>query len=435
MRLGLGHALSGVVLLPASSCGGSPAASAGSSATTTFAADPGTTLPDTSGLPPMDPRCVPASAPEDCWNEWLKREGAPAFAPVARGALGAGPWSLDRLVTHDLPEPPVGVGIDTGENLWVVGRTTLFVRRAGGNRFESYPVGTGGLGPDPLLSVAGAGPGVAYVGHEGRFGVDPDTEPAEVRRSGDVQKMTLGPSALGPTTTFDTHNSNTPLSGKYDHSRSIFELVVPRRGPAAGELYLGTEHGVVRYRTDTLYADHRHIATLVGPSQHFGATGALCVGDDGTLWYGNDYALGGLAWTPRLYEWYFDVEWLFPTWAFGAPEDRDDYQGIGRDSQDGVWAVARGRGLAHLVTGPKGRWALETLPLPDAEANDLVVDLDDTLWLAADGGVFHGSSDGRTWVRLAGVDGPVRDLFLDDLVSPRTLWMAGRTGVSAYRGP
>ncbi|MFM2154082.1 MAG: hypothetical protein RL199_2517, partial [Pseudomonadota bacterium] len=373
-------------------------------------------------------------AKEDCWNEWLKRDGTPDMTPAPRGALGVGPWPAAPLTVLPLPQGAVGVGVDIGENLWVVGRTTLYLRRAGGDRFESFVAGGGPLGPDPLLSVAGAGPGVAYVGHEGRFGADPDIEPEEVRRSGDVRKVTLTPTGLSATP-FDTHNSNTPLSGKYDHSRSIFRVVVPRRGPAAGELYLGTEHGVVRYRTDALYADHRHIATLVGPTQHFGATGALAVGDDGTLWYGNDYAFGGLAWTPRLYEWYFDAEWLFPTWAFGAPEDRDDYRGIGVDSRGGVWAASRGRGLAHLVTGPRGRWTLETLPLPDAEANDLVVDVDDSLWLAADGGVFRGSPDGRRWERLAGIDGPVRDLFLDDLVVPRTVWMATRSGVAAYRGP
>jgi hypothetical protein len=434
MRRSLSPALTGALLVQACSCGGVPS-KAGPISTTTVATDPGTTLSDDRDLPPMDPRCTASDAPEECWDEWLKREGTPDFTSVARGALGRGPWSTDIITVMPTPERPVGVGVDTAGNLWVVGRAALLVRRAGSDRFESFGAGTSGLGGDPLLSVAGAGPGVAYVGHEGRFGVDPDNEPEEVRRSGDVQKVSLGPSGLSSVTTFDTHNSNTPLSGKYDHSRSIFELAVPRRGPAAGELYLGTEHGVVRYQTDSLHADHRHIATVVGPSQRFGSTGALAVGDDGTLWYGNDYVFGGLPWTPRLYEWYFDSEWLYPTWAFGAPEDRDDYRGIGIDGRGGVWAASRGRGLAHLVTGPNGRWALETLPLPDASANDLVVDLDDTLWLAADSGAFHGTTDGRRWERVAGVAGPVSDLFLDDLVVPRTVWMATGSGVAAYRGP
>ncbi len=392
---------------------------------------------DAGDLAPMNPACLEPDAGEECWDEWLKRTETPEFKPVGVGERGAGPWPTDDVVVFSSGEGISGdirgVGTDVDGNIYAVSPDSFFLWRVGEVVFTEIPRGTGGLREDRLLSVAGAGPGIAYIGYEGRFGVDPDNEPVEVRKSGDVQKIRLN--AVGfDATTFDTHNSNTPISGKFDHSRSIFNMVVPRRGPAAGELYLGTEHGIVRYQSDTLYADHRHIATVVAGSQRFGATGALTVTDDGTLWYGNDFAFGGLGYTRRLFEWYGVTPWLFPSHAFGAPETRNNHEGIAVDAAGDVWVAARGFGLAHLDTGPRGRFTLETLPLPDDQARDLVIDLDGSMWLAADGGLYRGSADGRTWQRQAGVPGPVFDLFLDDVVTPRTVWAAHRGGITALRG-
>jgi hypothetical protein len=385
-------------------------------------------------LAPMDPACANRQGGEDCWKEWLKEERAPEFVPVARGERGAGPWPTDGArswgAAEGLSEAIVGVGVDTGQGVYAVSRSALYALPPGAARFSRFARGTNGLRDYGLLSVAGGAPGVAYVGFEGVFGVDPDNEPEDVRRSGDVQELRASAAGLAATT-WDTHNSNTPLSGKYDHSRNIFEIVVPRRGPAAGEVYLGTEHGVVRYRAPGLYADHRHVATVVGGSQRFGRTGALAVADDGTLWYGNEFAYGGLAWTPRLAEWYLDAEWIQPGQAFGPADDRDAYEGAGFAANGDVWIVARGKGLARVTA--RGR--VETLALPDAMVRDLVVDLDDSLWVAADGGLYRGTADGTGWSRVPSVEGPVHDLFLDDTVEPRTVWVAHRRGVTALRGP
>lgn len=384
-------------------------------------------------LAPMDPACANRQGGEDCWKEWLKEDRAPEFVAVARGERGAGPWPTDDVhawgAAEGLSEPIVGVGADTAQGIYAVSREAFYVLSPGSSSFVRYARGTQGLRDYGLLSVAGGGPGIAYVGFEGVFGVDPDNEPEDVRRSGDVQEVRLSSAGL-VATTWDTHNSNTPLSGKYDHTRNIFEIVVPRRGPAAGEVYLGTEHGVVRYRAAGLYADHRHVATTVGGSQRFGRTGALTVNDDGTLWYGNEFAYGGLAWTPRLAEWYLDGAWIHPGQAFGATEDRDAYEGAAVASNGDVWMAARGKGLARLRRGQ-----VETFPLPDAMMRDLIVDLDDTLWMASDSGAYRGTADGASWTRVAGIDGPVSDLYLDDTVTPRTIWVAHRRGVTALRGP
>lgn len=401
--------------------------------------DGGTRGAGDGGLAAMDPKCANRQGGEECWAEWLKQTGRPDFAPVAVGALGAGPWPTDALVllgrAAGIEEPVVGVGTDTAQNVYAVSEGAFFVRRPTDAKFERVARNSGGLRDFRLASVAGGGPGVAYVGYEGVFGIDPAHESNEVRKSGDVQKVTLRAGGFDAVT-WDTHNSNTPHSGKFDHSRTISNIVVPRRGPAAGEVFLGTEHGIVRYQTDALYADHRHIATVVLGSQRFGMTGGLTVTDDGTVWYGNAFVFGGLAWTPRLAEWYFDAPWLFPSHGFGSLEDHDDYEGIAVDSKGDVWAAGRGHGLAHLIIAPNRQSArLETVGVPDSNNHDLVVDADDTLWLATDSGVYRGTPDGQHWSRLAGVDVTAYDLFLDDVVAPRTLWIATRAGVFAYRGP
>ena len=75
------------------------------------------------------------------------------------------------------------------------------------------------------------------------------------------------------------------------------------------------------------------------------------------------------------------------------------------------------------------------LSVPDSNIRDLVVDLNDTIWLATDGGLFRYDPTAESWTRLSGVGGGVTDLFLDDTVEPRALYIAHRGGVSVYRGP
>jgi len=391
-----------------------------------------------SGLPPIDPACATSDDADLCWGEWLKRTAVPEQPAVPVGALGPvaeGTPPLQLLAEQEgLSRELVGVGSDVAGNVYAVSSSALFVRRVGDDTFVRYAAGTSGLGEDPFLSVAGAAAGVAYVGAQGVFGADPETETEAQRRSGDIAEVRLVPGAID-VHRHDTHNSNAPHSGKYDHSRSIYGIVVPRRGPAAGELYLATEHGVVRGQTPELYADHRHVATMVNGSQRFGASGALTVGDDGTLWYGNEYAYGGLAYTPRLYEWYFDNPWLSPGYAFLPEGSRVPYEGAGVDSGGAVWLAARGHGLARLTRSASGRTTVETFSVPDAEISDLVVDLDDTLWLATTGGVYRGRPGAGGLQRVAGVEGRVNDLFLDDLTVPRTVWMATERGLAAWRGP
>lgn len=389
-------------------------------------------------LSPILPECEGGTgSAETCWKEWLKVVGTVDFAPVERGALGAGPWPVQDFEQLNgsvgLDGRIVGVGVDTGQNQYAITRDALFIRRAGEARFTRYERGTNGLRDYPLGAIAGGGPGQAYLGLIG-IG-DQEDDPEELRKSGDVQALTLNGSGFSAVT-WDTHNSNTPVSGKFDHTRQIYEIHVPRRGPAAGEVFLGTGHGAVRYQGER-YADHVHIETYVGTSQRFGNTKAMVVTDDGTMWYGNDFAFGGKRWHPRLYEWYTDSRWLFPTWAFGSKEDRDHYEGIGVDSTGKVvWVLGREHGMVRMTIAANGRSArLDRVSMPDAFTRDLVVDIDDTVWVGSDSGLHHYDPATDNWTRISEVQGGVEDLFLDDTVSPRALYIAHSQGVTVYRGP
>lgn len=389
-------------------------------------------------LSPVKPGCENLQGDaDDCWEEWLKEVGTVDFESVERGALGPGPWPVvdfEHLgASVGIDERIVGVGVDTGQNQYAVSRDALFIRRAGETQFAKYRRGTNGIRDYPLASVAGGGPGQAYIGLVG-IG-DQEDDPVELRKSGDVQSITLEPGGFS-TVVWDTHNSNSPISGKYDHSRQIYEIQIPRRGPAAGEIFLGTAHGVVRYQGER-YADHRHIETTIEGSKRYGNVKALTVTDDGTFWYGSEYAFGGARWSPRLYEWYFETPWLFPTRVFGVPNERAYYEGIGVDSTGrNVWVVGRTHGMAHLAISENGRRAeVQTMSVPDSLTTDLVVDTNDTLWVGADSGLFHYDPGSKAWRKVNEVPSGVVDLFLDDTVSPRALYIGHRNGVTVYRGP
>jgi hypothetical protein len=391
-------------------------------------------------LAPELPQCVNHSGDGDtCWGEWLKEPGTVTFTPVAKGALGAGPWPTTPIVTmggaEGVNDSIQGVGVDTAQNVYAVSHTSLYIRRAGAAKFERYDQNTNGLQNWPFLSVAGAGPGVAWVGHEGltpdsEFN-DPPTDPPEVRHSGDIEMIELTPTGI-TATYHDTHNSNSP-SGVWDHTRSVNNLVIPRRGPAAGEVYLSTEHAVLRYQGEK-YTDHRHLQVFDGRSTHYGAAKALTVTDDGTLWYGSDYMLGALAWTPRLYEWYFDNPWILPTNAYGTEMEQDWNEGIGVDSKGGVWAAARTHGLTNLsITGKHS--ALETLDMPNTNANDLIVDTNDTVWVATDGGLYRYDPVAKTWKQFNEAGDGIMHVYLDDTVVPRAIYAGNNGGIFVYRGP
>jgi hypothetical protein len=419
------------------------------------AGDPGDggTDPDPhAGLPPIDPACLnQQGSAEECWYEWLKEIGEVSFTPVALGELGAGPWPTTELVTYDashgLQPPIVGASVDTGQNVYAVSNGALFVRRPGEGRFTRYDRNTNGLRDYRLFSVVGHRPGVAFVGYEGVFAYPPDTlseeekanwlEPQAVRRSGDVQRIELAPAgirAIG----YVTHNSNTPVSGRFDHSRSIHELHVPRRGPSAGELFLGTEHGVVRYQGDRLFVDHIHIATVVGGSQRFGPSRAMAVAPNGFLWYGNDFQFGGREWTPRRAEWLEGARWFCPGHSWNAREDRDFYEGMAVTPSGDVYAAGRGHGIVTIDAESIERRRCtrrQVAGVPDVNMRDLVADPDGSIWMGADSGLYRYRPSSGAWTKVPGLEAAVQKLFLDDTVTPRAIYVSHARGLSVYRGP
>jgi hypothetical protein len=399
--------------------------------------------PSTAGLPPENPQCVNHSGPgATCWGEWLKEPGTVDFTPVAKGALGAGPWPITESTmwgaAEGLSPPILYVGVDTAENVYAVSAGSLYIRRVGQATFEAYAQGTNGLKNYPFLSVAGQAPGVAFVGHVGitppsEFNTPP-TDPPALLQSGGIDKVVLTPTGIS-VTPYWTHNANSP-SGSYSHDRTLYNLFVPRRGPAAGELYSSSEHCVTRRLDESHYASHRHIDVVYGGSEHYGMARAVTVTDDGYMWYGSDYEFGALQWQPRLYEWYFDNPWILPTNAFGTEEEQDWYRGIGVTSTGDVWAAANGFGLAHLsnVDLAKNAGDLETVSVPDANMNSLVVDTDDTIWVGADSGLYRYTPVTGTWTNYPAAGGGIAHVFLDDTVTPRAIYAATQGGVFVYRG-
>ena len=164
---------------------------------------------------------------------------------------------------------------------------------------------------------------------------------------------------------------------------------------------------------------------------------AVTVTDDGYMWYGSDYEFGALAWQPRLYEWYFDNDWILPTNVFSAERGAGLVPGHRRRPPTATSGRRRRVGARPPVERrprAQARGLSRRSNVPDVNMNTLVVDPDDTVWIGADGGLYRYFPATQTWTNYPAAGGGINHIFLDDTVTPRAIYAATPAGSSSTGG-
>ena len=195
---------------------------------------------------------TPVSTPPDAGTS--NAELPSVEFPTAPGWTFHGPSS-------GLPQRVLGVTTDEGGNLWVAGGTEgLFVLRPGESRFRRFglaeglhpygylPGGADVPGPYHLevLSVAGGGAGVVFVGYAGKPGCEddwdgPNPDPS-VYKSGDVDRVTLVGDSL-EVVHYDLFSGPAVVAAETrgrEKLCSVYRIAVDR---AAGRAWFGANHG------------------------------------------------------------------------------------------------------------------------------------------------------------------------------------------------
>ncbi|NOK15022.1 hypothetical protein [Corallococcus exercitus] len=272
------------------------------------------------------------------------------------------PWPADP-VTNYSDRYGIGrvksVGIDLGKNLWVLDGDRIGVVRADTQKLVWMPGAAGQAGEGQSSTViCGGAAGRAYVGYNAPdLQQDPEypgihtnfivtAKPCEVPvneqtcfpfssrrlqyyRQGDVDAVKLDGSGQ---VAFETHinqsrRANTDASGKpfiqtgptvvdgvslgirnsndhhFDEDRAMLSCASVLRGPNKGDVFFGTNHGVVRIR-DLTYNAHRHPVWFdANGSQYAGYTYGLGIAPDGDVLIANEWNFGTVTPDTKMENW------------------------------------------------------------------------------------------------------------------------------------
>jgi hypothetical protein len=398
------------------------------------------------------------------------------------------------------------VSADEGGNVYAAGYDALYAKRRGDPAFGRYDAANAGLTENchdathimdanpadpvvlcPVISVAGAQPGRAFVGLKG-VGTDGDSDAPWAMRSGGVDLVHFDGAAVTkerhvlvaspPKTICETWldpPANTQCN-PYDwywtggrlKARQVIRIVVNHdksRPLSYGDALFGSNHanitifaanperrGWIDYTkgdpawADTKYVwEHEHVGIL-GPSSEFLSGAGWALGFDPVTnvpYFANEFRMGRMLEyatrrAPTWNGWWGAIDPPYPYQWFwreqGSPTDplqRDNIQAISFCKDGTLWAASPSHGLARI--GRDFSWS--HVPIPDPGTNG------PGAWSVA-----CDPSDGSVWVGLfwGGIlrlrDGawsrglpegaptfalrPVRNIQIDAWSSPRTVYFA-----------
>ena len=386
--------------------------------------------------------------------------------------------------------PIQSAGLDDGFNLWVLSGNRVGVLKPGdGAPTWSEDLGQAGLGFQSSV-ICGGRPGQAFVGYVAKDpGTTPDNpnyDPNGFRRwqpsAGDLDSVVVG---QGGAPALEEHvnlyNSN---DLHWNEAASILTCLKVVRGPAAGDVFTGDNHGVARLRASncgpslafqprhdgyqTCYADHRHPAwyankatgewvpdegacsTHGGPIEcrlMIGYNYALGVAVNGDILTANNYKFGISLTTPEpgLDQWHqftqepWRLEFYVP--ELSGMETPDNWRGF-TQARDGYF---------YLGSKDYGLWQLTATPRPDgvhygpsfakvsgapSESISALVGTDDgSVFVGTDGAGLWRMTPGHTFEKVAPVGGArVRQLSYDPRFTPSMLLVLTDAGLWVLRG-
>jgi len=346
-------------------------------------------------------------------------------------------WGPDQ----GLERPVWSVGADRGGNVWAANREALLLLRSGSEFWESFTE-EDGLLPYPVLSVAGGEDLEVWVGYEGLFPDDnPFDDPEEISKSGDVDRVRLRDGTLDRF----HYDISSPPSDLYpdgrDVLRSCYRIVPVLEGPFRGDVWFGCNHGAAMW--SAAYGqvfEHVHPAINVGDSLFTGDFRGIAVAPDGNVWVGAAARTGLIHYASEGGNFWARIAPELDVWPEGIaldPEGHDWVMALAADASGGLWVASFGNGLAYRA--PDGSFLYLTTAdgLPDNRIRDLALDVDGSLWVAAEAGLARivGGSVVLVWSAAEGIPGAVTSVFVDRSTSPRRLIVGTTHGVVIYDGP
>ncbi len=434
--------------------------------------------------------------------------GTPDAGPNAHvfGGLGAGPWPTAPMTVYNsaqgLMEAPISASTDELQNIWVVTHSALYVLKPGEQRFHRYTaadglhVGPGYTEPPDFTIVigggAGQGGGECFVGYWYHDTHDPPgtkpqfahTDRDPVAHYGKMDQVLLHENNTLEVRRYDFHNSN---DGHFYETRNITQGIYDHV-VHPGELYLGSNHGVLRVLPNkwrlpanseergfpisverTWYVDHVH------PWTHdrqgivvFGDWFGMALQDDGMLWMGGNTSAGRLPWVPDLYSWsqnYGSYDPFDPAYGDYWPNDTPPiFRPPGAGDPVNIRAIALTDGMVWFASGEVENWrgptyGLAGLVRPNPKGKGrMVINYYDPLKLGAvefnilelvalpDGRLVLGfpNSGLLVWApgdprghRLTNADGlpgeKIGRMYLDRMVDPPALYVPTDGGLAVFR--
>nr|WP_211194176.1 hypothetical protein [Pyxidicoccus fallax] len=414
----------------------------------------------------------------------------------------AGPWPQDPVVNYSAKyniRRVKSVGVDAAHNIWLLDGSSIGVLRSDTKQlvWNSTPVGQArlGFGSDKLATgsrvICGGKGGEAYVGYEtvndipqgqriparGEEGFS--LEHYEHFQKGDMDVVRLNASKTDVELNVHLYQSagssrpsgNEPLGIRntndfhFDEDRSVYSCLRVMRGPYAGEIYIGTNHGVTRIRGYT-YNSHRHPAWWENGSQRAGYTFGLGISQEGHLLIANDWKIGIIPPNAAL-EWW-DAEGRKPNMpadvepavyalnTFVDPVNPGDDVNRSTRAPENFWRCFQQTtdGLFYLGSLTEGLWQLKlrkdphATPLKYYEDGYTYIDGLGTKRIHAlaatdDGSLFIGTGGKGLWrmkpdktlEKVASVNGgEVTQLVYDPTVSPTALYVLADGYVYVLRG-
>ncbi len=384
------------------------------------------------------------------------------------------------------------VAVDDAYNIWLLDGERIGVLRAG-DTSPRWTSGVGqaapGFGPDKLALgstvICGGSAGRAYVGYhtytlDNAFIYSPDgsnfpryddPDPARFEpvryleyQKGDLDVVKLqpdggvvlethlgrsargnGPQDIGIRNTNDHH---------FDEDRSVLSCVKVMRGKHAGQLYIGTNHGVTRIQGLT-YNSHRHPGWYLITTNPDGSKGeslqcppmyGLGLARNGDVLVANEQMLGVLIPSAKLEEWDREYTWAGPTpWRFKSFNEAlngqasDDYWRAFEQTTSGVYYLGSAEFGVWAMT-PKsrsaGNWS-KLAGLPTNRILSLKSTDDGALYIGTSGeGLWRLEPDGVTLSRVRDVSGQrVLQLVYEPTVTPSMLLVLTDQGLTVLRGP
>ncbi|MDQ3262118.1 MAG: hypothetical protein M3Y59_00440 [Myxococcota bacterium] len=238
-------------------------------------------------------------------------------------------WPTDEVknysTAYSITRGVRSVGVDDGHNIWLLEWDRIGVLTSE-KKSVTWVSGIGQLSSGELAFgttvVCGGAPGKAYVGYltDDNAGQRSDPNDPEFQK-GDVDLVQLNEDG---SISLQVHlNKTTSTAGyeigirntndwHFDEDKSVFSCVKAYKGNSAGEVFIGTNHGVTRIKGD-VYNSHIHpvwsetvcndLGTNCFQSQRAGYTFALGVAQNGDVLIGNDWMIGRAIPTPDLQYW------------------------------------------------------------------------------------------------------------------------------------